>query len=469
MEHNGDLLPTDAEIREALTARRRRLLAEFQEAGLGEALVLAAGGLVLGVEGSDQHYGFRVHDDHYYLSGARLPGQVLACDPARDGSPWTLFAYVASQEDRVWLGTPPPLDDLVHALGIDDVRPVAELAAWLDRHRGRPAALLGHLDLLERPAGYGLHPEQTEALDVDAGLCETLAACVVAARRQKDDVELAFMRAAAAASRAGHLAGLRAARVGLTERALGVEVDAGFLRAGAERRAYASIAVAGPNCAVLHAAPGARRLAAGDLVLVDAGAEVRGYDSDVTRTWPVSPAFTGRQRAIYDIVLSVQKEAIEGVRAGVEFRDLHMKASRSIAAGLVDFGILRGRPDDLVAEDAHALFFPHGLGHLIGLATHDVGGYLPGRQRSDRPGLRFLRTDTPLEDGYVVTIEPGIYFVPALLEDAELRRKHAGHVDWAKADAMKAFGGVRIEDDVVVTAKGGESLTNMPRGLTTLG
>lgn len=454
-------LPATALVQAALIARRAALQAVWSvgAGGLGDGLVVLPSGLLVCVEGSDQHYGFRAHDDHFYLSGCREPAQVLVFDSAADG--WTLFVPRPSQEDLVWLGSPPDLEVQAAASGLTSVRPLDEMGGWLERRAGRPIALLGHADLLERPAGYGLHPERIAQLAWNADLTERMQVHVVASRRAKDEVELAYLRAAAVATWAGHEVALTQARAGMSERALQIEIDSAFQRAGAERAAYGTIAASGPNAAVLHATPGARRLGTGELVLVDAGAEVEGYDSDVTRTWPVSARFDGAQRALYDIVLELQQAAIARVRVGVEYRDIHMQAARAVARGLVDFGLLRGDPDGLVEQDAYALFFPHGVGHLIGLATHDVGGYAEGRGPSDRPGLRFLRSDLPLEEGYVVTIEPGIYFIPALLTNPELRAKHRAAVNWERADAMLDFGGIRIEDDVAVTSGDPEVLTAM--------
>ena len=456
-----DLLPEPRRVGEALVDRRSALHAAWRaQDDLDDALVVVPSGLVLAVEGSDQNHAFRGHDDHAYLGGCRMPGQVLVFDPACGNGEWVLFAFRASQEDRVWHGDSASLDELGERIAVSRVRPIDELGPWLAEQAGRPAALLGSQDILEVPVGYGLHPGDLEALAFDADLTQRLQARVAAARRCKDGVELAYMRAAAAASRAGHLHGMHAAHVGMSERALQVEIDYAFERAGAERPAYGTIAAGGANAAVLHATPGARRFAAQDLVLVDAGAEVCGYDSDVTRTWPIDGTYTGLQRAIYGLVLEVQRAAIAGVRAGVEYRDLHMGASQAIAQGLLDLGLLRGNADGLVERDAHALFFPHGLGHFLGLATHDVGGWTPGRVRSERPGLRFLRIDTVLAPGDVVTIEPGIYFVKALLQDPELRHKHHDDVVWEKVDALMEFGGVRIEDDVLVTDGEPEVLTH---------
>jgi Xaa-Pro aminopeptidase len=454
-------LPDAARVRAALVARRAALSAAWQAGGLDGTVVLIPAGLMRPVEGSDQHYAFRAHDDHAWVAGSRAPAQVLAYDPD-DG--WVLFAYQASREERVWLGETEAPEAQGERLGIGCARPVGELGPWLARRAGRPAALLGGCDVLERPAGYGLKPGEIEALAFDPDLGARAQAAVTAGRTRKDDVERAWMRAAAAASRAGHLHALETARAGMSERALQVEVDYAFERAGAERPAYGTIAASGPHAAVLHATPGARTLAEGELLLLDAGAEVAGYDSDVTRTWPVRGPFRGAQGEIYDLVLEVQQAAIREARPGVEFRDLHLATCRRIARGLVHLGLLRGDPDGLVERDAHALFFPHGLGHLIGLATHDVGGMAPGRTRSARPGLAFLRIDLPLEAGHVVTVEPGVYLVPALLRDPELRDRHRDDVDWARADALLGLGGVRIEDDVLVTEDGPEVLTEaIPR------
>jgi len=146
-------------------------------------------------------------------------------------------------------------------------------------------------------------------------------------------------------------------------------------------------------------------------------------------------------------------------RPGVEYKDLHLAASGRIASGLADLGILRGNPVDLVERDAHALFFPHGLGHMLGLATHDAGGCLKGRTPSDRFGLKWLRADLPLQSGYVVTIEPGIYFIRALLTDAGRREQYRNMVDWDRVDGLLDFGGIRIEDDVLVTETGADVLS----------
>jgi len=253
---------------------------------------------------------------------------------------------------------------------------------------------------------------------------------------------------------AGHLAAQRLARHGLTARTLQIEMEAEFFRQGGARTAYGSIVGSGPNSAILHGTPGHRVMSDGELVLIDAGAEIDGYASDVTRTFPVSAEFTPIQRELYNVVLAAQQEAIAAAGPEVEYKSLHVQASATIAQGLIDIGLLTGSAEDLVASDAHALFFPHGLGHMLGLSTHDCGGYLEGRVPEDRFGLAYLRADLPLAPGYVVTIEPGVYFVPALLNDPARRERYAEMVNWDIADTMLDFGGIRIEDDVRITPGG---------------
>lgn len=441
------------ELAGLLPARRAAIARAWD---LGRGAVLVASGVEVPIVGTDQVHEFHAHNEHQYLAGLATPGQVLAFDPSEG---WTLFGRVAGREERVWSGDAPSLELLGQQAGIERVKPVSALSAWLEPRRAEPIALIGNDDLRRKPDAYGLDGWGRLELVVDDELSVRLSEQVSEARRRKDPAELARMREAAAASVRGHLAGMRAAHTGMDERRLRTEVEVEFFRAGAERTAYATIAGSGPNGAILHFMPTRRELQHGDLVLVDAGAEIEGYASDVTRTYPVGPRFTSEQRDLYELVLSVQDRAINGFRPGVEYRDLHMAAALDIAEGLVSMGILRGNPADLVERDAHALFFPHGLGHMLGLATHDAGGCLAGRQPSDRFGLRYLRADLPVEAGFVMTIEPGVYFIDAILMDPDVRRSYRDAVDWERVDRMRGFGGIRIEDDVLATETGAEVLT----------
>jgi Xaa-Pro aminopeptidase len=218
-------------------------------------------------------------------------------------------------------------------------------------------------------------------------------------------------------------------------------------------------------------------LAAGDLLLADAGAEHQGWASDVTRTWPVSGRFSGTQRAMYEIVLAANEAAIDLVRPGNRYRDVHLAAARVLTRGLVELGILSGDVDDLVVRGAHAVLFPHGVGHLLGLDVHDMedlgdrAGYAPGRTRSDQFGLGYLRLDRDLQPGMVVTIEPGLYRIDALLADERIAEP------WVRdgtlsMDALARFAdtrGIRIEDDVLCTPTAPRVLTaTIPKSVAQL-
>ena len=443
----------DRDTTALVTERRERAAARWD---LDRGVVLVPAGLMLPIAGTDQFHEYHAHPEHRYLAGVGQPGGVLAFDA---GEGWTLFVPQPEAAQRVWTGDGPSLAAVGDVSGLARVRAAPELGAWLERRRGEPVAVIGNDDLTLRAGEYGVESWNSLEFATDEDENERLRTVVAELRRAKDANELALMREAAAATHRGHMAGLGKARAGMSERALQIEIEVEFFRAGAERTAYGSIVGGGPNAATLHFAPTAREFGEGELILVDAGAEVGGYASDVTRTYPVGARFEGVQRDLYQLVLDVQERGIAGARPGVEYKDLHLAASVEIAQGLTDLGLLRGNAEGLVERDAPALFFPHGLGHMLGLATHDAGGCLEGRAPSDRPTLRYLRADLPLQPGYVVTIEPGIYFIRALLEDADLRERYRNDVDWGRVDGLLDFGGIRIEDDVLVTEDEAEVLS----------
>ena len=241
-------------------------------------------------------------------------------------------------------------------------------------------------------------------------------------------------------------------RASTSERAAQVELEAAAFRRGADAMAYDTIVGSGPNAAVLHFAPSARRFRSGELVLIDAGAERDGHASDVTRTYPVGGELSSEQRELHSLVHAAEGRRSRSARRGAMAR----RASHGGAGdrrGPRRTGILRGAPETLLETGAVWLFFPHGIGHLVGLGVRDAGGTLPER-RDKPPPFPNLRIDLPLRPGMVVTVEPGIYFIPAILEDVERRRRHAGEVDWDRVDGMLAFGGIRIEDNVLIAESG---------------
>jgi Xaa-Pro aminopeptidase len=278
-----------------------------------------------------------------------------------------------------------------------------------------------------------------------------------ALRRVKDEVELARMRVAAQATRAGFAALAGAVAPGLTERELQVELEATFLRNGADALAFDSIVAGGPHAAVLHFSPTSRPLGDGELLLVDAGGEHRAYASDVTRTYAASGTFTPTQQLLYDAVLRANRRGIDAARAGVEWRDVHRTAALVVGEGLVELGVLLGDVETLFDAGAITLFFPHGVGHMVGLSVRDAGIAQPAREPG--PGFPAIRVDMPLERGYAMTVEPGVYFVEPLLRDASRDDRFRQHVDWERAEQFLGFGGIRIEDNIVIADGDAEVLT----------
>lgn len=408
---------------------------------LGDALLLVGAGLPVPLpENSDQTYPFRSHSEYLYLAGVECAGGIVAFDP-RDGEDagWIDFVPTVTEAERVWEGR-----EQVPG------RPMSELPEWLRARADRPIAFLG------------IPPREAV---VDAELTGRIRTALSHARRVKDAHEVALVRRAVEATAAGFRALQEKLRPGVSERALQIELEAGFFRRGGTRTGYGTIVGTGPNSAILHFEPSGRAAREGELVLVDAGAEVDRYTADVTRTYAVGRA-DGFARDLHAAVLFAQVRAVSRCRAGVEWKDLHLDTAIDLTAGLVELGILKGKPIDLVEQEAHALFFPHGLGHMVGLGVRDASGLLPGRTKDPRPSLRTLRMDLPLAPGYLVTVEPGLYFIPALLQDPARRHRYRECVDWSHVDRLLHVGGVRIEDNVLVTEGEPEVLTrDIPKGL----
>ncbi|MEK7469648.1 MAG: M24 family metallopeptidase [Planctomycetota bacterium] len=403
------------------TIAARRARAESAFAGSGVTVLIGAGSPIGKPGGLDQTYEFLPHPHYYWLTGERRSGSVLAWEP---GAGWTHFVRAVTAEERLWEGDP-------EAPAGEDV---AKLTEWLRR---RKVAALGS-PIKDVTGDETSSTALREALD--------------AARRPKDAAELAILARAVTATAAGYAKASEVLRPGITERELKIEIEAAMFRAGAETTGYGTIVGSGPNAAVLHFEPGSRRVGADDVVLIDAGGAIAGYTADVTRTYPASGRFTPEQQDIRDVVAAAHAEGIRRCRVGTEWHDVHRAAAEVIAAGLRDAGILRGNPANLADSGAVALFLPHGIGHMVGLGVRDVGGRAPGREEGRFCCGARVRVDMPLEAGFLMTIEPGIYFVPAILDSAEKREKFRDAVDWSALARWRQVGGVRIEDNVLVTA-----------------
>lgn len=423
----------------ALAARRKQLCARLP----GQPIVVAAG-VAPARNYAANTYDFRASSHFLYLTGLPLAGAQLLLVPGSDGAPGRaeLFVPPAAPDDALWHGELPSLAALQELTAVDAVRPLPELPDRL--------AELAPCARLPLPHGPSAPDEE-------------LAHAMIELRLRHDEAAVREMRRAVAVTVEAHRAGMRATRPGVRVAAVRAAMEQP-IHAANFTTAYPSIVTT--HGEILHTSDRSGLCQAGELLLADVGAESdTGWASDVTRTWPVSGTFSASQRAIYDIVLSAQVAAIAAVRPGVRYRDVHLTACRVLCAGLVEEGLLSGEVDGLVERGAHALFFPHGVGHLLGLDVHDMedlgdrAGYARGRSRSSQFGLAYLRLDRDLLPGMAVTIEPGLYFVPHILRHEALTRPFGGDYHPERLAQFADVRGIRIEDDVLVTATGCEVLT----------
>lgn len=406
-------------------------------------------------------------DSHFlYLTGAQLPDAAILVH----GDRHELFVIPPSPDDALWHGPSPSFDDLARATGASAVRSVEELPAVIRELGGcSSVATIPSVDLrtrliqarlLER----GWDPEGTPLVSELDPIDRELVEHMVTLRLVHDEAALECMRKAAEGTAAAHAAGMAVSRPGITEHQVRAAMEHALTARGMPVAYGCIVTVRGE---ILHNDSYEHRLEDGDLLLADVGGEYEGWATDVTRTWPVNGRFSATQRALYEIVLQAEKDAIAMVGPGVRYRDIHLAASRTLARGLVDEKILRGDPGSLVERGAHAVLFPHGVGHLLGLDVHDMedlgdtAGYAPKRSRSDQFGLAYLRLDRDLQPGMVVTIEPGIYLVDAILQDPKLAGPFIddGSLDLETLNKFADVRGIRIEDDVLCTPTGHEVLT----------
>lgn len=420
-------------------------------------------------------YPYRASSHFLYFAGLPLENAAIRLENGQ----LILFKDDTTPDEALWHGPTPSRADIAEQIGADAAYPLSELS-----ERAAGVATLGEKDetvrslervMLQRGIVFSRHRPQGN---------QDLEKALVQVRMIQDEGALNSIRQAIAVTTEAHKAGMAASFIapqpaqkrvpgGIASRIIAAARTEAQIRAAMESViiahnmacAYGSIVtIAGE---VLHNHHYHNEIAPGDLLLADVGAETTdGWAADITRTWPISGKFSSTQRDIYDIVLAAHDFCIEKAKYGVEYQYIHLVAAQIIAAGLVELGILRGDPEDLVAQDAHALFFPHGVGHLMGLDVHDMedlgdlAGYEEGRKRSDRFGLSFLRLNRPLQVGMVVTIEPGFYQVPGILNDRENRDRYATMVNWEKLEQFSDVRGIRIEDDILITDQGNEVLSS---------
>lgn len=419
-----------SQIPAAVLQRRRAAVFE----GLGDGVMVLPAAPVQ-YRSRDTGAPYRPDSELYYVTGATEPGTVAVL-VGGDDPRFYLFVRERDPDAELWAGPRLGPDGAAERFGADETYPLSELDFRLGQFLKAGAHVhfrLGREDALEAQVRDALAQARARGARTGTGPRGVTdpGEILDELRLRKDAHEIACLRAAADLSIRGHRAAVADIRPGVGEWSIEATVNAAFRRGGGSGPGYETIVGSGPNACVLHYVANDRTLAAGDLVLLDAGAELDLYQGDITRTYPVDGAFSGVQRSVYEVVDRARAAAVAAVAPGATLGDVHAAAVRVVVEGLVSFGVLDGTVDDLVAADAHRPWFPHQTSHWIGLDVHDPGDYVRG-------GLA-----RPLEPGMAFTVEPGLYFPPG---------SEGGAAPFAGI-------GVRVEDDVVVTDDGRENLT----------
>ena len=391
-----------------------------------------------------------------YYFGQHRDGLVGVIDIDNDEE-W-LFGDDIDVEDIVWMGYTPSVADLAAEVGISKTAPMKDLAEminsqWslLNKHFLPPYRFDTKIQIMDL---LGIHPnEQKEKASL------ALIQAVVKMRSTKEAQEIEAIERACDVGYAMHTTAQLLIRPGVTERFIGGQVD-GIARSLAQGVSFATIF--SQHGEIMHGNPSDAKLEAGRLALCDAGCELDDYCSDNTRTMPVNGKFSQRQLEIYSIVEACHDYVLEVAKPGVKYMDVHFAVCRLMTERLKELGLMKGDTDAAVAAGAHAMFLPHGLGHMMGMDVHDMEGLgqiYVGFDEDTRPnleqfGTNCLRMGRKLEEGFVLTDEPGIYFIPALIDDWKTSGHCKEFINFDKLETYKDFGGIRIEDDILITKDG---------------
>lgn len=403
-------------------------------------------------------YHFRQDSTFLYFFGLQLPGLAAIMDI--DNQNVTIYGNDVDIEDIIWMGPQPSIAELASKVGVTNSQSFDKYASAINtaKNSGRPIHFLPPYrhdnmimlsQLLDFPIADLKSKASTEAIRN-----------VIALREIKDEFEIKEMILAAEIGNEMHLSAMKLVRPGMVEQEIAGVVEGIALSGGGSVSFPVICSIRGET---LHNHYHGNIINKNDLLLLDAGAETEmNYCSDYTRTMPVGGKFTKQQKEIYQIVCDANNKAFSLVKPGVSYLNIHLEAAKVIATGLKDLGLMKGNTEEAVAQGAHALFFPHGLGHMIGLDVHDMEdlgenlvGYDNDVKRSELFGTAYVRLGKKLKQGMALTIEPGIYFIPALIEGWKEKKMHEQFINYSLVEKYIGFGGIRLEDDVLVTEKGG--------------
>ncbi|KAJ5815282.1 hypothetical protein N7474_007059 [Penicillium riverlandense] len=411
------------------------------------------------IEDSDESMPFRQRRPFFYLTGCLLPDSYVAYDIRKDEL--ILFIPPVDPESVIWSGLPLSPEEAVKQYDVDRALYTTEvnatLAAVAAAHDGKTVAFAIGEQVSESTSFQGFAETNTGALKK----------AIEDTRVLKDAYEIALLRKANDISAKAHIAAIQAAKTATNER----EIEAAFIGAsianGCREMSYHPIVAGGEGGATLHYVKNDESLVdpvtkkRKNNVLIDAGGEYQTYCADITRVIPLSGKFTPETRQIYEIVLQMQDECIAMLKDGVLWDDVHAHAHRVAIRGLLKLGILRGSEDELFDKRVSVAFFPHGLGHYLGMDTHDTGGNANYEDQDKM--FRYLRVRGHLPAGSVVTVEPGIYFCRFIIEPVLKSPELGKYIDAAVLERYWSVGGVRIEDNIHITKDGYDNLTTAPK------
>ncbi len=434
------------------TGRRKRL----REA-VKEGIILLPGNPEASYNYPANTYHFRQDSNFLYFFGLDHPDLAGVID-VDSGEDW-IFGNDVDLDDIIWMGPQPALADRAARAGVNSTAPLADLLKVIGEARSKGRKV--HFVSPYRGETY-IQLEELLGIpvaEIRSSVSEELVRAIVDLRSVKDAHEIAEIEKAVDIAYDMHTTAMRMAMPGRVEREIAGAIEGISLAKGGPVSFPIILSIHGET---LHNHYHGNVLKEGRMMVTDAGAETTmHYSSDITRTVPVGGRFNTRQKDIYEIVLAANMEAITATRPGIANRELHLMAAKVIASGLKELGLMKGNVDDAVREGAHAMFFPHGLGHMMGLDVHDMEGlgenfvgYDTEISRSKQFGTAFLRLGRKHQPGFVFTIEPGIYFIPALIDKWRSEGKFREFINFEMVESYKDFGGIRIEDDVLVTETG---------------
>ena len=432
--------------------RRNRLKEQIRS-----GLILFLGNEESPMNYQDNQYPFRQDSSFLYYFGLDCPSLAAIIDV--DQNEEIVFGDDLTVDDIIWTGPQPALSERCQEVGVHETAPSDKLQVVLEKavRQGREIHFLPQYraeNVLKIERLLGIHPTT-----IQDNISETLIRAVVAQRSLKSEEEIEQIEAALEVSYQMQTMAMKMSKPGMLEVEVVGAMEGIAISSGC-RLAFPTIfSVRGE---ILHNHYYGNIMKEGDIAINDSGAETTlGYASDISRTIPVSGKFSERQKEIYTIVLNAQEKAIEAIKPGVEFRNVHRLACEVIASGLKEIGLMKGDIEEAVQSGAHTLFFQCGLGHMLGLDVHDMEGlgedyvgYTDTIKRNPEFGWRSLRLGRALEAGFVVTVEPGVYFIPELINRWKADKKHSQYINYDMVKKYGDFGGLRIEDDVLVTANG---------------